>query len=290
MRRTLQTAAPFFLVCLSVLISLQGCASLEPSPRFRTSSISFAPDQLPLAQRSTADLADPAVVADYTALKAQGSSHRNLGADTEDVRSMIVNQSSASTTVYADEVGLDVEEIEDELGVGEDFSADEPPAQEAAIEEIMQRSYASSVDQVREINPAVNRAELIREIVNLLGIRYRYGGTDATRGLDCSAFTGTIYSRALGVRLPRSSNQQFGVGRNVKREELKVGDLVFFKTRRRRGPVSHVGIYVGEELFAHASTKHGVIISSLEHPFYHKTFVGAKRVLQTEYTDAENRR
>ncbi|MCB2203635.1 C40 family peptidase [bacterium] len=277
----------YFALLPILILILQGCSTLEPLPRFRTSSTSFAPDQLPLAERSSRDLLDPATVADYSNIKEQASERSSIAGDADEVKRMIINQSSNSLAMHVDKVGLDVEEIEDELAEGDALETDDVPVFETTVEKVLEQSYNASLEESSEINPAVNRSELMREIINLLGIRYRYGGTDATRGLDCSAFTGTIYSRALGVRLPRSSNQQFREGDRIKREELQIGDLVFFKTRRRRAPVSHVGIYVGQHLFAHASTKHGVVISSLDHPYYHRTFVGARRLLSTPLPEAQ---
>ena len=263
----------------------EGCSTLEPLPRFRTSSTSFAPDQLPLAERSSKDLIDPTTVASWSIIKEQ-SERQGLPATEEDVEQLIVNQSLASANRFVDRVGLDIEEIEDELAEGDDMSLEEVPVFESAVDKVLEQTLANAIDEAGEVNSAVNRSELMREIINLLGIRYRYGGTDATRGLDCSAFTGTIYSRALGIRLPRSSNQQFRKGNTIKREELKIGDLVFFKTRRRNAPVSHVGIYIGQNLFAHASTKYGVVISSLEHPYYNRTYVGARRLVEAEIPEA----
>jgi cell wall-associated NlpC family hydrolase len=270
----------FALLPLLLLI-LQGCASLEPLPRFRTSSTSFAPDQLPLAERTCKDLIDPAAVASYSSIK-EDAERQDLDLPQEDVQRLIVNQGAVSLTMHADELGLDAEEIEDELAEGDDMEAEDEAVSAIALEKVIQQTTVVNAEESPELNPAVNRPELMREIVNLLGLRYRYGGTDATSGLDCSAFTGTIYSRALGQRLPRSSNQQFRIGDTIKREDLRIGDLVFFKTRRRRAPVSHVGIYIGENLFAHASTKYGVIISSLEHPYYNRTFVGARRLVSDD--------
>ena len=270
----------FALLPLLLLI-LQGCASLEPLPRFRTSSTSFAPDQLPLAERTCKDLIDPATVASYSSIK-ENAERQELDLPQEEVQRLIVNQSAVSMSMHVDELGLDVEEIEDELAEGDDMEAEDEAVSAIALQKVIQQTTVVGQEESPELNPAVNRPELMREIVNLLGLRYRYGGTDATSGLDCSAFTGTIYSRALGQRLPRSSNQQFRVGDNIKREDLRIGDLVFFKTRRRRAAVSHVGIYIGENLFAHASTKYGVIISSLEHPYYNRTYVGARRLLNED--------
>lgn len=273
----------FALLPLLLLI-LQGCASLEPLPRFRTSSTSFAPDQLPLAERSSKDLIDPAAVASYSCIKEEAQL-ASTGDTEEDVQRMIVNQSAVSMTMHVDEPGLDIEEIEDELAEGDDLEEEDVAVSAIALEKVLKQTAVLDPEKSTEINPAINRPELMREIVNLLGLRYRYGGTDATAGLDCSAFTGTIYSRALGLRLPRSSNQQFREGETIKRDDLRIGDLVFFKTRRRRAPVSHVGIYIGGNLFAHASTKYGVIISSLDHPYYNRTFVSARRLLNEAPAD-----
>jgi cell wall-associated NlpC family hydrolase len=268
-----------------LLLLLQGCASLEPLPRFRTSSTSFAPDQLPLAERSAKDLLDPTTVASWSRIKEDALQANAPWPEEEEVRRLLVNQSSIALNRHVDRLGLDTEELENELAEGDNLEEEDLLAGAMALEKVIQHAIAN--DDASEINAAVNRPELMREIINLLGLRYRYGGTSATEGLDCSAFTGTIYSRALGLRLPRSSNQQFRVGETIKREDLQIGDLVFFKTRRRSAPVSHVGIYIGGNLFAHASTKYGVIISSLGHAYYNRTYVGARRLLKEVVPDTQ---
>jgi cell wall-associated NlpC family hydrolase len=126
------------------------------------------------------------------------------------------------------------------------------------------------------------RDRIIFEVIKYLDTPYRYGGT-TENGLDCSAFTGSVYRNSLQINLPRSSADQFGVGEKLRsQDELKFGDLVFFKTRRR-ARVSHVGIYLGERLFAHASTSKGVIVSSLDETYYKKRYVGARRVIKDNY-------
>jgi cell wall-associated NlpC family hydrolase len=285
---TLHLYRQFILLLPLTGLLLGACSSLEPLPRFRTSSTSFAPDQLPPAQRSSKDLIDPATVASYSLIKEQARSEDGLPTDQAEVQRLIVNQAAGTLAMHMDKLGLDIEEIEDELAEGDDFDSDDMPAVSTQVmEKVISQTLASSELSALEANPSLNRPEMMREIINLLGLGYRYGGMDATRGLDCSAFTGTIYNRALGLRLPRSSNEQFRIGETIKRDELKIGDLVFFKTRRRRAPVSHVGIYVGDNLFAHASTKYGVIISSLEHPYYNRTYVGARRLVEIEASEAQ---
>jgi cell wall-associated NlpC family hydrolase len=125
--------------------------------------------------------------------------------------------------------------------------------------------------------PALNRDHLLLEIVSLLGVPYEYGGSDMS-GIDCSAFTEKVYGTALHVPLPRSTVDQFREGADVARERLRFGDLVFFNTTGETP--SHVGIYIEDDLFAHASVTYGVTISSLENSYYRDRFVGARRIIQ----------
>jgi cell wall-associated NlpC family hydrolase len=287
---SLRTFLRTMIASCAVMLFFQGCASLEPLPRFRTSSTSFAPDQLPLAKRSTSDLIDPAKVGAYSQFKKESILRSEGLKPGSEVQRLIINQTSYGQSHVVDQVGLDNERLEEEQTSGDDFAAEEPAVDEGMIQRVIQRgNYTNPSEESEEVNPAANRIEMMKEIVNILGVRYHYGGMDAVKGLDCSAFTGTIYSRAFGIRLPRSSNEQFGVGNKIKKDDLKIGDLVFFKTRRKRAPVSHVGIYVGENCFAHASTKHGVIISTLDQGYYNKTYVGARRVLLPQMTELQKR-
>jgi cell wall-associated NlpC family hydrolase len=276
------------LAVVSVAFVLQACSTLEPLPRFRTSSTSFAPDQLPIAKRSARDLVDPTTLGAYSALKENAI--REAYPDFEEENASIVNRSSSSYPQYVDEIGVDDKQIREAFASDENDSDEEPLYEEAVFRHVVDRAYLNgALEETDELNPAVNRVALMKEIINLLGVRYRYGGIDAVKGIDCSAFTGTIYSRALGVRIPRSSALQFRIGQKVKKGDLKIGDLVFFKTRRRRGPVSHVGIYVGDEMFAHASSRNGVIISNLSTGYYKRKYVSARRIVEAEFTDAQLR-
>lgn len=108
------------------------------------------------------------------------------------------------------------------------------------------------------------------------GKPYRYGGM-SSRGFDCSGFTSYIYAR-LGKRLPHNAAAQSKIGRPVSRSELKQGDLVFFRTRGSRR-VSHVGIYIGNNQFVHASSGRGrVRVDTLGSGYYHQRYLGARRV------------
>jgi peptidoglycan endopeptidase LytE len=113
----------------------------------------------------------------------------------------------------------------------------------------------------------------------LLDIPYRFGG-NTLLGIDCSAYVQKVYS-IIGINIPRSARQQFTEGNPVDKEELSIGDLVFFRTYASFP--SHVGIYLGNNLFIHASSRSKkVTIDSLETPYYLKRFIGAKRLIDGE--------
>jgi hypothetical protein len=124
--------------------------------------------------------------------------------------------------------------------------------------------------------PGVDRDKFLLSVVSFLGTPYSYGGS-TKNGIDCSGFTSTVYLNALDLRLPRSAREQYRIGRAVDRSTLRFGDLVFFNTTG--ASPSHVGIYIEDDLFAHASVTAGVTISSLESTYYRKRWVGAKRVV-----------
>ena len=122
--------------------------------------------------------------------------------------------------------------------------------------------------------PAALAAALHEEGEDWIGTRYRYGGT-TRRGIDCSAFVQTMLRDALGIKLPRTTAMQVRLGEAISRDELLPADLVFF---RRRG-IRHVGIYLGDGEFIHASSGRGVIISNLTEGYYRRHFWKARRVV-----------
>lgn len=108
------------------------------------------------------------------------------------------------------------------------------------------------------------------------GVRYRWGGSSRS-GFDCSGFTRYVFRQRAGVELPHSASAQFRKGTPVSRSELKPGDLVFFQTYRRGA--SHVGIYIGNGQFIHASSAGGrVRVDSLNDGYYRQRYVGARRL------------
>lgn len=104
--------------------------------------------------------------------------------------------------------------------------------------------------------------------------RYRYGGR-TREGIDCSAFAGTLLNTVYGINTPRTAREQYATCERLEREQLKEGDLVFFNTR---GGISHVGVYLGNGFFTHASVGNGVTISSLDEKYYSKRFIGGGRL------------
>lgn len=112
-----------------------------------------------------------------------------------------------------------------------------------------------------------------------LGRRYVWGAVGPGT-FDCSGFTSYVYKKT-GINIPRTSREQSKYGRYVKRKQLKAGDLIFFDTsRRRKGIINHVGIYLGDNKFIHASSaKKKVIITSLKKPFYSQRYKWARRVV-----------
>lgn len=127
----------------------------------------------------------------------------------------------------------------------------------------------------------IPKQKVIDVVMDWLGTRYQYGGMTRS-GIDCSAFTRMVFESTAKVTLPRSAAQQVAVGKTVsKRSELQFGDLVFFNTRRRVA-VGHVGIYLGDDLFAHSSSRYGVTISSLKSTYYGKRLIGARRLTEAD--------
>jgi len=135
-----------------------------------------------------------------------------------------------------------------------------------------EESVATVVKNARALgNPLLNKA------LTYQGVRYRWGGTSRSSGVDCSGFTTSVFL-SQGIKLPRTAIQQSQIGTGVGKTNLKPGDLVFFRTSRSYR-VNHVGIYVGEGKFIHAATGAGhVMVSSLGDKYYLRCYATARRV------------
>jgi cell wall-associated NlpC family hydrolase len=127
-----------------------------------------------------------------------------------------------------------------------------------------------------EENASLNRQKMMNIINKHIGTPYKYSGKDE-RGFDCSGFVSFVYRQSQNMEIPSFSVDQYKLGKSVSQSNLQVGDLVFFNTTGRIP--SHVGIYVGENFFAHASSTSGVTITPLNSSYYTKRYVGAKRII-----------
>ncbi len=118
--------------------------------------------------------------------------------------------------------------------------------------------------------------------LNMIGVRYRWGGNTPDSGLDCSGFVRYVFQDTLGLSLPRRAEEMSRVGEKVSLSNLKPGDLVFFNTMRRT--FSHVGIYIGDNKFVHSpSTGSTIRVDDLDDGYWEKRFTGARRV-ETSFT------
>lgn len=156
--------------------------------------------------------------------------------------------------------------------------ANSPSADEGTVQLVKQQDDATPPDTpVENLSPeeTLRIQHLLNVATNFIGVPYKFGG-GTRKGIDCSAFVQKVFG-FLSVDLPRTAREQFRVGEKIPKDDLKEGDLVFFKTYAKYP--SHVGIYIGDNKFIHASSRdHKVSVSTLNTPYYTKRFIGAKRM------------
>lgn len=129
--------------------------------------------------------------------------------------------------------------------------------------------------------------QFVAHALSYIGTRYKWGGTSPDVGFDCSGLVWFAANESLGIEVPRSSAEQAKFGRQVKRSDLREGDLVFFNTRGRRN--SHVGIYVGDDRFVHAPRAGAKVrVESMTTAYWAKRYNGARRVINRfEFASAD---
>lgn len=138
-------------------------------------------------------------------------------------------------------------------------------------------AHASSLSSPQAAAEAARGARIAGTALDLVGARYRFGGSSPRAGFDCSGFVYYVM-QASGISVPRSAaNQYYNGGRRVSTDELQPGDMVFFSNTYKRG-ISHAGIYIGNGKFVHAeSERTGVRVSNLWSAYYASHYTGAVR-------------
>jgi peptidoglycan DL-endopeptidase LytE len=135
---------------------------------------------------------------------------------------------------------------------------------------------SAGTDQAANSQALSTKLQLVQAGFEMIGVRYRFGGSGLS-GIDCSGLVKTLFSK-FNIDLPRSSKEQFKQGQKVNRDELEIGDLVFFSSGGTQP--THVGIYVGNNQFLHAARKaKQVVVSDLSKLWYTMRYLGARRVM-----------
>lgn len=171
-----------------------------------------------------------------------------------------VNKISGSTANHISEKGF--------TPSSELFQMQSPP-------EWLQVKYGILLNSVAEKLTNIN---LLQVMDKWWGTRYCLGGS-TENCIDCSAFTQLISREVYGLAVPRTAQEQYNVSEIIERDELKEGDLVFFHTRGRKSAITHVGVYLANNKFVHASTSNGVSISDLDESYWKPKFRGGGRII-----------
>jgi cell wall-associated NlpC family hydrolase len=136
---------------------------------------------------------------------------------------------------------------------------------------------------------ASKAGDVVVGALNMIGVRYRWGGNTPDSGLDCSGFVRYVFQDTLGMTLPRRAEEMSRVGEKVTVSDLKPGDLVFFNTMRRS--FSHVGIYIGDNKFVHSpSTGSTIRVDDMDDGYWEKRFTGARRIENAQIGDGSELR
>lgn len=136
---------------------------------------------------------------------------------------------------------------------------------------------------------ATTNTKLYQFVYDWLGTPYRLGG-DSKKGIDCSKFSLAVYENVFNTTIGYNSRNQYANVTPVNRKDLQPGDLVFFKIRSKN--ITHVGVYLGDDKFAHASSSKGVMVSSLKEPYWNRYYYNGGRpkpeVSETMTADASS--
>ena len=226
------------------------------------------PKQRPTGQtvKKVLSATEPYIVRQGDSLHALS---KRTGLSVQEIKSMNQLQTDALRTgqriILPKKQGVQAEELE-ELGDAEE------------IKESEQAQSGSQMvsEPLGKWKDPEERNLFIRVVKNFLGVPYRLGGS-TLKGIDCSAFVKKIFE-IFNVQLPRTAREQLQIGKKVKREELEEGDVVFFKTQRATR--THVGIYIGNNEFIHASYRSKEVrVDNLDTPYFDKRFINGVRII-----------
>lgn len=140
---------------------------------------------------------------------------------------------------------------------------------------VLQLKYSALLDVGPE---QLTNMQLLQAIDHWWGTKYCYGG-QTNDCIDCSGFTQVVFMEVYGIHVPRVAQDQYDSSEHIKDKALSEGDLVFFHTTGRGKSITHVGVYITNNRFAHAATEGGVSIASLEDPYWKQKYRGAGRVI-----------
>ncbi|MEK6583641.1 MAG: LysM peptidoglycan-binding domain-containing protein, partial [Nitrospirota bacterium] len=199
-----------------------------------------------------------------------------------------INNLSGSFVKIGQKLKVPTVKVNDEPNIVEDSAEDVEVAKVDNEGEAAAASQEEGVEPLTEgftedrIETAANDANWFSSIVDTateyLGVPYRFGGTTLA-GIDCSAYVQMVY-RYFSIELPRTAREQFKAGIKVSKKELKIGDLIFFRTYAKFP--SHVGIYIGGGKMVHASSRSKkVTVTNINEPYYVKRYIGAVRLPET---------
>ena len=146
------------------------------------------------------------------------------------------------------------------------------------VRENLARTADESIQASHQPSELSRKELLMAQADTWAGTPHRWGGTTES-GIDCSALVQRVYGESFNVVLPRTTREQVRVGKKIPGSQLEVGDLIFYRINLR---TRHVGIYVGDNAFLHASKSEGVTISSLADPYWRSKYWMARRILDSE--------
>ncbi|MBU3745224.1 MAG: hypothetical protein FGM61_11895 [Sediminibacterium sp.] len=235
-------------ICILLIWIAPGCHLVQPLFSKPAKTVSSPPTHAPTTQTK-----QPVAVSQKKAVPVL-SSKNNLNNTTP------VNKISGSTANHISEKGF--------TPSSELFQLQNPP-------EWLQVKYGILLNSVAE---KLTNLSLLQVMDKWWGTRYCLGGS-TENCIDCSALTQLISREVYGLALPRTAQEQFDVSEIIERDELKEGDLVFFHTRGKKSAITHVGVYLTNNKFVHASTSNGVSISDLDESYWKPKFRGGGRIV-----------